>query len=217
MLEPTMKAPAWMIAGLLLAACAGPTYYPAQPSGEGSYYIARSPGTIPMAPADAAYYYGTWSAYGVYPWWGYPYYSPYFYPHYFSIWQPGWPYYGSSPGGWYGYHPHRFSYGRPIPQRPPQQLPADPEAPAAGGPVRPVSQPPLYRDVARQGGPRWQSGPEPAEHRPDQRARSVPTMPAGRLFDPPGSAAPPPTPSGPAGMAGQSRDPLQRKPSQRDP
>jgi len=235
MLEQTMKTLMAMIAGLLLAACAGPSYYPALPSGEGSYYIARSPGAAAISPHDAAYVYSLFPAYGIYPWWSYSYYSPYFYPHYFAIWQPGWPYYTGGYWGWYGGYPQGFPIWHQHPHLPPQPFPVAPAAglpllpappPLAGqAPARIAEQPPLYRQAARQGGPRWQAGSASAEPEPQGIVRPSTNLRAARPFESPGAAAPdrgfrgaPVTAfPAPAERAGNFRDPLDRRPSPRDP
>jgi len=235
MLEPMMKILMAMIVGLLLAACAGPRYYPAQSSGEGSYYIARSTGATTIYALDGRYGYSLFPAYGIYPWWTYSYYSPYFYPHHFAVWQPGWPYYTDGYWGWYGGYVEGYPIWSHHPHWPPQPSPVMPEAPTIGLPLRPApprqaaermaGQPALYRQAARQGGPRWQAGFASAEPQPQGIVRPSANSRAARSFESPGAAtpdrgfrsAPAMTFPTPAERAGHSRGPLARVPSQRDP
>ena len=217
-----------MVAASLLTACVGPTYYPAQPSGEGSYYIARSPGASMVASYDAAYRYSSFPVYGIDPWWSYSYYSPYFYPHHFSIWQPGWPYYADPYWAWYGGYPYGFlhsghdAYGwhrrHPSPRPPgvvPPGLPTEP--PAVGtGPGHPTIARELYRDRDRRRDSRRQAPSTSVE----RWAR-----PVTRPFEPPSAAASisgsrsfsmPALPAS-GGRAVNSRDGSGRSPLQRDP
>ena len=223
-----------LIIGILLAACAGPTYYPAQPSGEGSYYIARSPGATTITPYDAAYGYGFVPVYGIYPWWSYSYYSPYFYPHHFSVWQAGWPYYAGGYWPWNGSYPYGYSLWGHHFHRPPQRYPPVPDAPGSASPIRPTAPPvtgpaatprDLYGDRARWRDARRQAGFASAERGLRPAGSPSLTVPAAVPFEPSGAArsapgrgrvavpaSPPPRDSTP-----HFRDGLGRIPSQRDP
>jgi hypothetical protein len=228
-----------LIIGILLAACAGPTYYPAQPSGEGSYYIARSPGATTITPYDAAYGFSSFPAYGIYPWWSYSYYSPYFYPHYFSIWQPGWPY--DAGGHWvrHGGNPHGFNHGgrhahdwpqryRPVPATAWAESPIPSAPPTAVGPGpgrQAATLPEPYRQESRWRGLRRQVGSVSEQRRPQRMTGPSGTVPAAPAFESPAAAAPTPRfrvsslPAMPVsgGRTVHFRDTSDRSALQRDP
>ena len=227
-----------MIAPLLLAACAGPTYYPAQASGEGGYYIARSPGASVVALHDAASAYSTFPVYGIYPWWSYSYYSPYLYPHHFSIWQPGWPWYGGGFWAWHGSYPNEFSYWGGHADGWPRHRPPAAVTPGHASPMPPVAPPTvwpepghaatareLYREQARWREARGRAGYASAERRAQPLDRPSTRVNSARPFEPPAAAASmpgsaslpmPAAPSSP-GRTVHSREPLGRAPLQRDP
>lgn len=217
-----------MIAAASLAACTGPTYYPAQPSGEGSYYIARSPGASRVTSYDVAYGYSAFAAYGIYPWWGYSYYSPYFYPHHFSIWQPGWPccpdpywaWHGGYPRGFWpaGHGGHGWPPRHPVTDAPGVAAPGIPAEPSAAGPGpgHAALSRELHLERERWRDSRWQARSASVRHRAEPMTRS---------FEPPGAAASIPisrdrsVPALPAARdrAVHSRDSLGQSPSRRDP
>ena len=223
-----MRAVLAMIAAVLLAACVGPTYYPAQASGEGSYYIARSPGASRVASYDAAYRYSSFPVYGIYPWWSDSYYSPNFYPHHFSIWQPGWPYHAPPYWAWFGgypygsLHPGHDTYGwhrrHPVPRPPGVVPPGFPNEPPAVGPGPGHAAIPrdLYRDRDR-----WRDSHRQAPSVSVERW----ARPVTRSFEPPSAAASfsgsssLSMPAWPAsgGRAVHSRDRSGRTSVQRDP
>jgi hypothetical protein len=226
-----------MIAAVLLTACAGPTYYPVQPSGEGGYYVARSPAARTVASYEVAYAYSALPTYGIYPWWGYSYYSPYFYPHHFSIWQPGWPYYAGGYWAWHGGYPYGFPHWDRHTHAGPQRHPPVPGAPGNGlpnppnpapavrpGPGHAVTLSELYREQSRRRGSRLQLDSVSGARR--LQPATAPSMRAStaRRFEPPAAAASAPSfigssaPPVPAvgGRALHSRETSGRIPSQRD-